>query len=640
MRSHHLDRRLPLAAKTRVSPARAPTSRARPPVAALKGVRLADGAVQLFDGVDLGLEPRTRACLVGRNGAGKSTLMRILAGLVQPDEGERFIQPGLRIAMVLQEPEIAGPTVLDHAASGGAPDYRAEAMLQDFGLDPSKPTTGLSGGEIRRAALAKAFAEEPDLILLDEPTNHLDIFAIETLERELTASGAAALIVSHDRAFLERVTQRCFWLAHRRVRALDQGFSAFAPWAEKVEAEETEQLRRLNKAIERETHTFYSSITARRTRNEGRARSLDALRAQRQAAMRDQTRSLQMSIDSGEGSGRRVAEVKGISKAWGDKVVVRDFSTRILRGDRLAVVGPNGAGKTTLVRLLLGEIAPDTGGVKLGTGLEIAYVDQSREALNAETTLWDVLANSGSDQILVRGQPRHVAAYAKDFLFQDKQLRQPVKSLSGGERNRLLLARALAKPANLMVLDEPTNDLDMDTLDLLEEMLADYDGTLILVSHDRDFTDRLATSTIALDGAGRAVETPGGWSDFVRQNPGFFEAVGGPPSSAPKSLVNGHTSSAAVTNGEAANLLEGPRPLPKSKLSYKDQRRLEELDHVIARLPDEIRAMERLLDDPKLYTQDEEAFRCLTAEIANARVQLESAEVDWLILEEKRQGGA
>jgi ATP-binding cassette subfamily F protein uup len=597
----------------------------RPPLAALKDVRLADGATPLFDGVDMGLEPRVRACLVGRNGAGKSTLLRILAGLVQPDDGERFLQPGVRVAMVLQEPEIAAATLGDYAASGGAEGYMADAALETFGLDPQKPAVGLSGGETRRAALAKAFAEQLDLILLDEPTNHLDIFAIETLEREIAGSSAAALIISHDRAFLERTTQRCFWLAHRRVRTLDQGFSAFEAWAEKVEAEEAEQMRRLAKTIERETKTFYSSITARRSRNEGRARSLQALRQEQAAKLRDATRPMEMAIDSGETSGKRVAEVKGVSKAWGPKVVVRDFSTRIVRGDRLAIVGPNGAGKTTLVRLLLGELPVDAGTVKLGTGLDIAYVDQSRAELNAETTLWDVLSDGGGDQILVRGRPMHVAAYAKSFLFQDRQLRQPVKTLSGGERNRLLLARALAKPANLMVLDEPTNDLDMDTLDLLEELLADYDGTLILVSHDRDFIDRLATSTIALDGRGRAVETPGGWSDLIRQNPGFFE--GAEPPSAVETA--GKFAPPLAASGAPAKRL--------GKLSYKDQRRLEELDRLINALPGDIARMEAELADPGLYARDPAAFDRLMQASDRMRAELSAAEEEWLALEAQRE---
>ena len=597
-----------------------PKTSARAPIAALKAVRLADGPVQLFEGVDLALEARVRACLVGRNGAGKSTLMRVLAGQVAPDDGERFVQPGLRIAMVLQEPQITGDTLGDYASAGGAPSYRGDAELMAFDLDPEKSTQGLSGGEIRRAALARAFAEEPDLILLDEPTNHLDIFAITTLEEQLSSSRAAALIVSHDRAFLERVTQRCFWLAHRKVRMLDESFSAFEPWAEKVEAEEAEQFRRLNKAIERETYTFYRSITAQRTRNEGRARNLEAMRQSRAAAMRDQPRELQMAVDSGEMSGRRVAEARHVAKAWGDKVVVRDLTTRILRGDRLAVVGPNGAGKTTLVRTLLGEIAPDSGTIQLGTNLQIAYLDQSRGELNEAQTLWEVLAPSGGDSLLVRGQSKHVAAYAKEFLFKDSQLRQPVRTLSGGERNRLLLARALARPANLMVLDEPTNDLDMDTLDLLEALLADYDGTLILVSHDRDFIDRLATSTIGLDGRGNAAESPGGWTDFNRQHPDFFRG-----------------SASATPPTSAAGAVRPPQPRRLAKLSYKDQRRLEELDRLIASLPGEIARLEAVVADPGLYARDPKAFNAAMTAMDKARADMAAAETEWLALEEKRE---
>ena len=591
---------------------------ARPPVVALKGVRLQDGPVMLFDGVDLALEPRMRAVLVGRNGAGKSTLMRLITGRIEPDGGERFVQPGLRFADVPQEPVIEGATVLDHAVAGGAPDWRAEAELDAFGLSPDKPTSGLSGGEIRRAALARAFAEEPDLLLLDEPTNHLDIAAIETLEARLLASKAAALIVSHDRAFLERSTGRCFWLAQRRVRTLDAGFAEFDAWAERVEAEEQEAARRLERAIQRETATFYSSITARRTRNEGRAARLDAMRAERQAMLREAVRGPELAMETASASGKLVAEAKGVTKAWGDKRVVERFSTRILRGDRVAIVGPNGAGKTTLVKLLLGEVAPDAGEVRLGTGLETAYLDQARAELKPGDTLKDILAPKGGDAIVVRGRSMHVAGYAKDFGFRETQLRQPVSTLSGGERNRLLLARALARATNLLVLDEPTNDLDMETLDLLEDMLADYDGTLILVSHDRDFIDRLATSTLALDGRGRAVETPGGWSEFRRQNPGFFDVPETP------------TRKVAAT----------PPTPPKraaAKLSYRDARRLEEAEAATARLPAEIAAAERRLEDPGLYARDPAGFDRLMAALDAMRADLAAAEEAWLELSEKQE---
>jgi len=591
------------------------------PILALKDVRLADAGSSLFEGVDIALEPRVRAALVGRNGAGKSTLLRILAGQVEFDAGERAVKPGTRIVFVPQEPQVTGATILDYATSGGATPHEAQAALADFGLDPAKPTTGLSGGEIRRAALAKAFAEQPDVLLLDEPTNHLDIFAIQTLEAELAASRAAALIVSHDRAFLTRVTQRCYWLYARRLRMLDKGFAAFDEWSRKLMADEEETLRRLNKAIERETYWFYRSITAQRTRNEGRARELNKMRAERAERMREAQRPLELAIDAGGYAGKLVAELKGVTKAFGERVILRPFSTRILRGDRVAIVGPNGAGKTTLVKIMLGELGPDAGTVKLGTGLQIAYLDQAREDLKPGQTLWDALTPGGGDSVLVRGESRHVAAYARDFLFKDVQLRQPVSTLSGGERNRLLLARALAKPANLLVLDEPTNDLDMDTLDLLEDLLADYDGTLILVSHDRDFIDRLATSTIALDGRGNAVETPGGWTDFARQNPGFFDAptLTRAPASAPASVR--------------------PREEPKksSKLSYKDARRLEELNALLERLPRDIAAGEKALEDPQLYARDPAKFDRVMKALDKARAELSASEEEWLALEEKRE---
>ncbi|QUD86102.1 ABC-F family ATP-binding cassette domain-containing protein [Phenylobacterium montanum] len=591
---------------------------ARAPMIALKGVRLADGPRQLFDGVDLALEPGVRACLVGRNGAGKSTLMRILVGLAEPDAGDRFLTPSARVVFLAQEPKITGETLLDWATAGGAEPHQAEAALGDFDLDPQRGTQGLSGGEARRAALARAFAEQPDVLLLDEPTNHLDIFAIQTLEAELRASRCAALIVSHDRAFLESVTQRCFWLEDRKLWRLDKGFAAFDDWSEKIAADQAEELRRLSKTIERETWWAQRSITARRSRNEGRYRDLANLRARKAEILKGQAGTLALSIDSGQTSGQRVAEAKGIAKAFGDKTLLKGFSTRIQRGDRVAIVGPNGAGKTTLVKLLLGEIQPDAGEVKLGTNLQIAYVDQSRAQLKEGASLWDALAPDGGDQIMVQGRPKHVAAYAKEFLFDERQLRQPVASLSGGERNRLLLAKALAQPANLMILDEPTNDLDMDTLDLLEEVLADFDGTLILVSHDRDFIDRLATSTIALNGHGQVAETPGGWKDFVAQNPDFFDKphVTAPPKPAARALA--------------------PEKR-KSKLSYKDQRRLEELDGLMPRLTGEIAAMEERLHDATLYARDPKGFERLMAALDAVRATLAAAEEEWLELEEKKE---
>jgi ATP-binding cassette subfamily F protein uup len=593
----------------------------RAPILALKTVRLADGPLMLFDGVDLALDARVRACLVGRNGAGKSTLLRILAGQVEADGGERTITPGTRIVFVPQEPEVSGATVLDYATAGGAEPHEAETALAVFGLDPAKSAVGLSGGEIRRAALARGFAEDPDILLLDEPTNHLDILAIEILEGQIASGRAATLIVSHDRAFLERVTRRCFWLESRQVKRLDEGFGAFDDWAEKVTAQEAEEGRRADKLLQRENAWIARGVQGRRARNEGRRRRLEGLREAKAERLTDVRGGLNMGMASSGTSGQRVVDAKGISKAFGDRVLLRDFSTRILRGDRVAVVGPNGAGKTTLVKILLGQLAPDTGEVKLGTNLEIAYIDQAREAVSGDATLREILTPQGGDQVLVHGQPRHVVSYAKDFLFTEAQLRQPVRTLSGGERNRLLLAKALANPANVMVLDEPTNDLDMDTLDLLEDLLADYEGTLILVSHDRDFIDRLATSTIGLNGSGRAVETPGGWQDFIGQNPGFFGRVAAPPP-APAAKA------AVETRGE---------PARAGKLSYKDQRRLAELETLIGELPGRMAAFETSLGDPGLYSRDPGAFDRLSKALDAARAQMAAAEEEWLGLEERRE---
>jgi ATP-binding cassette subfamily F protein uup len=493
-----------------------------------------------------------------------------------------------------------------------------------FDLDPGRPTPGLSGGEGRRAALARAIAEKPDVLLLDEPTNHLDILAIETLESELRASRASLLMVSHDRAFLRRTTERCFWLEGRRVWRLDKGFEEFDAWSEKIAAEQAENLRRLEKAIERETYWFHRSITAQRTRNEGRARALNEMRQRKALLLGDASRAMSMAIEAGQTSGVRVIEARNLTKAYGERTLIKRFSTRIIRGDRVAIVGPNGAGKTTLVKMLLGEIEPDSGSVKLGSNLVIAYLDQARDQLKPEATLWETLAPAGGDQVMVQGQPRHISSYARDFLFQERQLRQPVRSLSGGERNRLLLARALAQPANVLVLDEPTNDLDMETLDLLQERLSDYDGTLILISHDRDFIDRLATSTIALNGRGDVVETPGGWTDFTAQNPGFFA-----PIQAPAARASARPAKASPPSP--------PAPRRAAKLSFKDEHRLQTLEALTPKLAGEIAALEQRLADPGLYARDRKAFDAAMTALTKTRTQLATAEDEWLALEEKRE---
>ncbi len=589
-----------------------------PPVLALRDVRLVDGPRSLFEGVDLALEARARACLVGRNGAGKSTILRLLAGTSEPDRGERTVTPGLRIVYVAQEPPIEGASLLDYATGGGAAPHDAEAALAAFSVDSARSTVGLSGGEMRRAALARAFAEDPDVLLLDEPTNHLDILAIETLETRLSRSRAAMLIVSHDRAFLDRVTTRCFWLESRRVRRMDGPFSGFPEWSEKIAAMEAEEDRKLQKSIEREHEWMLYGVTARRARNEGRRRRLVALRAEKANRLSLARGDLSVAAASAGASGKRVIEAKGLTKAFGGRSLISGFSTRIQRGDRVAIVGPNGAGKTTLVKLLLGEIAPDAGSVALGSNLEIAYVDQARADLDEGMSLTRALAPLGGDQVMVNGQPRHVASYAKDFLFRDDQLRQPVSSLSGGERNRLLLARALAKPSNVMVLDEPTNDLDMETLDLLEDVLSEYEGTLILVSHDRDFIDRLATSTIALNGRGGIVETPGGWSDFQSQNPGFLD----PPDAPRRKTVKAPSVPSA-----------SKKP---AKLSFKDEHRLAALEKRLPLLAEEIGAAEAALADPALFGRDPARFDRLMKGLQKAQHDLAASEAEWLEIEMRR----
>jgi len=436
-----------------------------------------------------------------------------------------------------------------------------------------------------------------------------------SMAARLARSRAAMLIVSHDRAFLERVTTRCFWLEDRRVRRLDAGFAAFDAWSEKIAATDAHADRHLQKTIEREQDWMAFGVTARRARNEGRRRRLVALRAEKAERLRLARGELNLKAPVIHRSGKRVIEATGISKAFGGRALLSGFSTRIQRGDRVAVIGRNGAGKTTLVKILLGELAPDAGSVRLGANLAIAYVDQARADLVAEMSLTEALVPHGGDQVMVQGRPRHVAAYARDFLFRDNQLRQPVASLSGGERNRLLLARALARPSNVLVLDEPTNDLDMETLDLLEDMLADYAGVLILVSHDRDFIERLATSTIALDGRGRAIETPGGWSDFHKQNPGFL----------------GEDESGLLIKRAKPRETGGAAPL--AKFSFNDQRRLAELEARLPLLGEEIASLQETLADAGLYSRDAAAFARASNALARAQAELSGAEEAWLTLE-------
>lgn len=599
-----------------------------PPLLQLQDVRLTLGGAPLFTGVDLALVRGERMALVGANGAGKSTLLRILAGALEPDAGARAVASGASIAVVAQEPDLAGYETLREYAQTPfghgepAPTYRAEAELEALGLDPDRSPDGLSGGEARRAALARAFAAEPDVLLLDEPTNHLDILAIAGLEERMLAFRGACLVVSHDRRFLERASTAIAWLRQGRVLQHDKGFAAFEPWAEAIETEEARALARLETQLKAEEHWLRRGVTARRSRNEGRRRKLLAMRAERRERMAQAAKaSAVIEAEQGVQSGRLVIEARGVTKSWPGAPVpaVKDLSVRILRGDRVGVVGPNGAGKTTLLELLLGRLAPDSGSVRHGTNLEVAYVDQARSGLDPDATVQQTLTPLGGDQVVVRGVPRHVAAYAKDFLFGPAHLRQPVRALSGGERNRLALAVALAKPANVLVMDEPTNDLDMDTLDVLEEAIAAYEGAVLIVSHDRAFLDAAVTQIIGAVGGGRWAESPGGWSDFEREHGGF----------------------------PAARLArrEPPRPEPASpaparaarKLSYKDERRLAELEALIPRLEAEIAALEAGLASPDAYAKGPQGFAKQAAALDAARAAKDAAETEWLSLEERRE---
>lgn len=598
-----------------------------PALAHVKNLRLTLGGAPLFDGVDFVLHRGERVALIGANGAGKSTLIRMLAGLTEPDGGEIAYASGATVALAEQEPNLQRfATVGEYAQAPTtslpnthpAPPHAAEAELGAFGLDPERATSALSGGETRRASLARAFAAEPDILLLDEPTNHLDISAIEELEKRVAAFRGACLIVSHDRRFLERVTTATLWLRQRKVIKLDEGFAAFDDWAEQVETEEARAAARLETHLKAEEHWLRRGVTARRSRNEGRRRKLEAMRVERRERKAlSATPKAALQADRGGESSRLVIDAKRISKTYGENAVISDFSLRIVRGDRVGVVGSNGAGKTTLLEILLGKREPDSGEVRLGGNLEIAYVDQSRAIIDDDATLWEALAPQGGDQVMVRGQPRHIAAYAADFLFSPQQLRQPVAALSGGERNRLALAVALARPANLLVLDEPTNDLDMDTLDALEAMLADYDGTVIVVSHDRAFLDGVATQIVGPVGKGRWVETPGGWADFEREYGALRQSKPAPRET--------RAAQAAPTEGRRAR-----------KLSYKDERRAAELETMLPKLHHEIAALEARLAEPDLFAREPAAFSTAAQRLEAARAELGAGESEWLEIEMRR----
>jgi ATP-binding cassette subfamily F protein uup len=585
---------------------------ADPPLLTLAGIRYHLGDQTILDGVDLSVAPGERLSLVGRNGAGKSTLLRILAGEPINDGGTRFAQPGATVATLPQEPDFTSfATVADYVAADGAPGYRVAALLDEVALDGARPPAGLSGGEARRAALARVLVAEPDVMLLDEPTNHLDLPTIERLEARLLAWKGAYVLVSHDRRFLPNLARAVLWLDRGIVRRLDKGYDAFEDWSTAILEREATERHKLDRLIERETEWAGKSIRARRTRNEGRLRALGELRQQRRQRIGPTGRAT-IEVGEAQQSGALAITARNISKRFGERTIVRDFSTRIFRKDRIGLIGPNGAGKTTLLRMLIGELLPDTGSVKLGANLLPVVIDQRRANLDPDKTPWEILADR-NDHVLVRGQLRHVMTYLREYLFRDEQARQPVRTLSGGERNRLLLAKALAAPSNLLVLDEPTNDLDADTLDLLQEALSDYDGTVLLVSHDRDFLDRLVTSTVALEGDGTAIEYAGGYSDYLlqrgpREKPAALEKRGKPTparESAPQ----------------------------KQRLGYKRERALAELPKKIEALHAEMAALNAALADPDLYRRNAADFQAKTQRLSAAQAELDAAETEWLELE-------
>ncbi|MGR3628835.1 MAG: ABC-F family ATP-binding cassette domain-containing protein [Sulfitobacter sp.] len=602
---------------------------ARAPLLQLTDISLTFGGDPVFEDLSLVVQTGDRLALVGRNGSGKSTLMKVMAGLVEPDSGAVIAGPGVSVGYMEQEPDLTGfETLGDFAAHGLDPGemYKVERAGEGLKFDPARPVATASGGERRRAALARLMAEEPELMLLDEPTNHLDIEAIAWLESELKGTRTAFVIISHDRAFLRELTRATLWVDRGAVRRQDIGFEGFEAWRDQVWEEEDMQRHKLNRKIKAEARWAVEGISARRKRNQGRVRALQDLRAERSAQIKRQGTAA-MALEAGPKSGRKVIEAAEIAKKFGDKQILRDFSITVQRGDRIALVGPNGVGKTTLLNMLIGKEQPDSGEIKLGTNLELALFDQARAQLDGDMTLWDSLTGdpdmrvSGkADQVLVRGQPKHVVGYLKEFLFDEGQARAPVRSLSGGEKARLLLAKIMARSSNLLVLDEPTNDLDVETLDLMQELLGNYDGTVLLVSHDRDFLDRVAATTIAMEGDGRATVYAGGWSDYLAQRgqDDFSDSV--------------------VKSKPGKVEPKAEKKQAASGLSFTEKHRLEALPGEIERLEAEIGKLEELLSDAELFTREPVKFQKATDALVQRHEKLSDAEEEWMALEEKAQG--
>ena len=591
---------------------------AEPPIYALKGVSLAFGNNQLFKNVELYINKGDKISLVGRNGSGKSTLLKVIAGLLEPDSGEIFIQPGIKVSYMPQEPELDQyPSLRDVVLSGlpssGKDDaFKADILIEKLKIAEHQPTATASGGERRKAALAKALIGEPDILLLDEPTNHLDITTIEILEEIIAAFKGAVILISHDRMFLNNTSKATFWLDRGNMHRNNKGFKFFEEWQEEVINQEIIAQHNLNKKIEEETEWLHKGVTARRKRNMGRLRKLQQLRIERREQIK-QIGNINLNIEEGDFRSKLVIEAKHIAKSFGDRVIIKDFSTRVIRGNKIGIVGPNGAGKTTLIKILTQKMAPDSGFVRIGKNLQEAYFDQNRMSLDLKKTLWQTLCDKG-DHIYVQGKYRHVVAYLKDFLFKPDQAHCPVGALSGGEKNRLMLAVALAQPSNFLVLDEPTNDLDMDTLDLLQEVLDDYNGTILIVSHDRDFLDRVVTSVIYMKGDGTLYEHAGSYSELLEKIKSETQ---------PLKKIEAKKSVVEDKHPEVKN------PGNK-KLSYNQKRLLEVLPVEIEQIEKRIAEIEALLSDADLYARDPDAFNNLSTELLEKQKAKEDKENKWL----------
>ncbi|MDA0369431.1 MAG: ABC-F family ATP-binding cassette domain-containing protein, partial [Proteobacteria bacterium] len=581
------------------------------------------GGTPLLTAAELMVHPGDRLGLVGRNGSGKSTLLKIAGGLIEPDEGERIVQRGATMRYLAQEPRFETfATTLDAATEGlhpGDDPHRARHLLERLGLTGAENPATLSGGELRRCALAQALAPEPDILLLDEPTNHLDLPAIEWLESELAGTRAALIVISHDRRFLSTLTRATLWLDRGQVRRHEQGFAAFETWRDRILEEEEMGRHKLDRKIVAEEHWVRYGVSARRKRNQKRLRDLSSMRQTRRE-QRGPAGNVAMSQHTADPSGKMVAETKAITKSFDSRPIVADLSLQVQRGDRLAIIGPNGAGKTTLLNLLTGALKPDSGTVKLGANIKLVSLDQRRDALRPSVTLRDALTGGGSDVVETGAGSKHVIGYMKDFLFTPEQAGTPVGVLSGGERGRLMLAIGLAKPSNVLVLDEPTNDLDLETLDLLQELLADYSGTVLLVSHDRDFIDRVATSVLAFEESGIWIEYSGGYSDMIAQR-----GYGVSP------LTRGQDSG---PRRNKRNRAENPSSAPTQKrLGFKEQHALKVLPERIAMLEQELKTLDQLLSDSGLYTRNPETFNAAVARREAAQQALDAAEQEWLALE-------